>query len=195
MAPSEDLPTVTVDAAEQPASRRERRLEKLANSSNLSFTVEPAVRRLLERRARAEGMNLTHYMQKLVETHVIETAPADDALARRLAAKRQVIAQTVALATRMEAEGGFDENFILKVVQRAAQDPDFGAQYTIATTGGTEPDSRRAARARVSLNQQIGRVIKKAVGARSKRGASGKIVRAQVENELISTYTLLEKAA
>ena len=39
-----------------------------------------------------------------------------------------------------------------------------------------------------------GSLIKRAAGARSKRGDKGKIQRAQVQGELISSYTLLEKA-
>ena len=39
----------------------------------------------------------------------------------------------------------------------------------------------------------MGRLIKRAAGARSKRDEAGKIMRGQVTGELISTYTLLEK--
>jgi hypothetical protein len=38
-------------------------------------------------------------------------------------------------------------------------------------------------------------LIKRAAGARSKRDESGKIMRAQVQGEILSTYTLLDKAA
>ena len=127
------------DATDRVA-RRAKRLEKLAKASTVTFTMEPAVRQFMDKQAKAAGMNLTHYMQQLVETHVIQAAPADDALG-----------------------------------------------------GGAQAGSRAATRARVSLNQQIGRVIKKAVGARSKRNESGKIARAQVQDALISTYTLLDK--
>ena len=50
------------------------------------------------------------------------------------------------------------------------------------------------ARAQAPVHQQMGRLIKRAAGARSKRGDKGKIQRAQVQGELISSYTLLEKA-
>jgi hypothetical protein len=45
------------------------------------------------------------------------------------------------------------------------------------------------------LNQQLGRMIKRAVGAKSKKNEAGRIARAQVSGEAISTYTLLEKSA
>lgn len=177
------------------ATRRAKRLEKLAKASTVTFTMEPAVRHFMDAQAKAAGMNLTHYMQQLVETHVIQSAPSDDALALRLAAKRKVISDVVARAKAMDAAGKFEDHFILNVVQDIAKDTDFAAQYALASTGGAQAGSRAATRARVSLNQQIGRVIKKAVGARSKRNEGGKIARAQVQDALISTYTLLDKPA
>tara|TARA_R110000787_G_scaffold31798_2_gene84257 strand:+ start:1681 stop:1923 length:243 start_codon:yes stop_codon:yes gene_type:complete len=80
-------------------------------------------------------------------------------------------------------------------MKEAAEDPDFAAQYALGIGGKEAEGTRAAARARVSLNQQMGRLIKKAVGARSKRTEKGKIARAQVQGALITTYTLLEKAA
>ena len=180
------------DATDRVA-RRAKRLEKLAKASTVTFTMEPAVRQFMDKQAKAAGMNLTHYMQQLVETHVIQAPPADDALGQRLAAKRKVISDVVARAKAMDAAGKFEDHFILNVVQDIAKEDDFAAQYELASTGGAQAGSRAATRARVSLNQQIGRVIKKAVGARSKRNESGKIARAQVQDALISTYTLLDK--
>ncbi len=182
-------------AASERAERRERRLEKIAKASTVTFTLELPVRKFMDAQAKAAGMNMTHFMQMLVETHVIDTAEAGDPLALRLAAKRHVIARAVALATEMDAAGKFDENFILNVVKQAEKEDGFAAQYTLALGGEEAAGTRAGDRARVSMNQQIGRVIKKAVGARSKRTEKGKIARAQVQDAIISTYTLLEKAA
>ncbi|MBM1815379.1 hypothetical protein [Pseudosulfitobacter pseudonitzschiae] len=187
--------TETAAPAADRVARRAKRLEKLAKASTVTFTVEPSVRQFMDAQAKAAGMNLTHYMQQMVETHVIQSAPADDALGQRLAAKRKVISDVVARAKKMDEAGQFDDHFILKVVQDIAKDDDFAAQYELASTGGAQAGSRAASRARVSLNQQIGRVIKKAVGARSKRTEGGKIARAQVQDAMISTYTLLDKPA
>jgi len=78
------------------------------------------------------------------------------------------------------------------VVTEAAKDPGFVQRYQMATTGEGLPD-RVAQRARVSLNQQMGRLAKSAVRAKSKRNDSGKIMRAQTSDGLIATYTLLTK--
>ncbi len=185
---------IPVDKKERVALRASR-LEKIAKSSTVSFTLEPNVRRFMDAQAKEAGMNLTHFMQMLVETHVITAAPAADPLAMRLAAKRFVINHAVALAAKLDADGKFDDHFILNVVQQAAEDKEFAAQYALALGGEEAVGTRPAERARVSLNQQIGRLIKKAVGARSKRNEKGKIARAQVQGALVSTYTLLEKAA
>ncbi|KIN73134.1 hypothetical protein [Sulfitobacter guttiformis] len=173
------------------AGGRARRLEKIEKASTVTFMLELPVRKFMDAQAKAAGMNMTHYMQKLVETHVIATAPADDALALRLAAKRHVIDHTVALATKMDAEGKFNENFILTVVEEAQKDAEFKAQYEIAL--GEKDADGKANRGRASLNQQIGRMIKKSVGARGKRNPQGRVMRAQVQDAVIATYTLLEK--
>ncbi|WP_298857626.1 hypothetical protein [uncultured Sulfitobacter sp.] len=170
---------------------RARRLEKLEKASTVTFMLELPVRKFMDAQAKAAGMNMTHYMQKLVETHVIATAPKDDALALRLAAKRHVIDHTVALAKKLDEAGKFDENFILTVVKEAQKDANFKAQYETAL--GEMDEDGKSSRARVSLNQQIGRVIKKSVGARGKRNEQGRVVRAQVQDAVIATYTLLEK--
>ena len=179
--------------ATKKAGGRARRLEKIEKASTVTFTLELPVRKFMDAQAKAAGMNMTHYMQKLVETHVIEAAAADEPLARRLAAKRQVIDQAVALAAKLDAAGKFDENFILTVVNEAGKDAAFKAQYEVALGDQSEGNEAIVKRARVSLNQQIGRVIKKSVGARSKRNEQGQIARAQAADTFVATYTLLEK--
>lgn len=181
--------------AEDPKVIRARRMDAMAKASTVTFTLEPAVHRFMEAQAKAADMNLTHYMQKLVETHVIDAAAPNDPLALRLAGKRRVINHALETATRLDEAGKFDEHFILTVIKEASKDATFAEQYQQALGGADAAGSRAAERQRVSLNQQVGRVIKKAAGARSKRNESGKIARAQVSGEIISTYTLLEKPA
>jgi hypothetical protein len=182
-------------AADKKVSGRARKLEKIEKASTVTFTLELPVRRFMDAQAKAAGMNMTHYMQKLVETHVIEAGGADEPLSVRLAAKRQVIDRVVALATKMDVEGKFDENFIHTVVYEAGKDTDFNAHYEAALGVSEAEGDARVKRARVSLNQQIGRVIKKSVGARSKRNAQGQIARGQASDTFVATYTLLEKPA
>ncbi|KIN64029.1 hypothetical protein Z946_2913 [Sulfitobacter noctilucicola] len=177
------------------SAQRARRKEAVAKASTVTFTLEPTVKRAIAAQAKAAGMNVTHYLQMMVENHVIDHAAKGDPLATRLAAKRFVINHAVALAGSLYSAGKFDEHFILTVVREAEKSPEFSANYAEAVGGEDADGTRAAARARVSLNQQIGRVIKKAAGARSKRLASGKIARAQVTDAIVSTYTLLDKAA
>jgi hypothetical protein len=180
-------------AAEKKVSGRARKLEKIEKASTVTFTLELPVRKFMDAQAKAAGMNMTHYMQKLVETHVIETGGADEPLSLRLAAKRQVIDRVVALATKLDADGKFDEHFILAVVNEAGKDTDFKAQYEAALGVEASEGDVKVKRARVSLNQQIGRMIKKSVGARSKRNAQGQIARGQASDAFVATYTMLEK--
>ncbi len=186
---------VKTKAVDEASARRANRMEQIEKAINVSFTLELPVRRFIDAQAKAAGMNLNHYMQMLVENHVIDVAPADDALAMRLAAKREVINHTVALAGKMYEAGKFDDHFIVNVVKNASSDASFTKHYDIAIGGAEAKGSRASERSRISLNQQIGRVIKKAVGARSKRTEAGKIARGQAQDALITTYTLLEKAA
>lgn len=193
MGKMEKIKSPKAEAAPKRNVQKARRMEAMAKASTVTFTLEPAVQRFMDAQAKAADMNMTHYMQMLVENHVIESAAKTDPLAIRLAAKRYVINHAVKLAGEMDAAGKFDDHFILHVVQQAATSPEFTAQYALALGGKAAEGTRAAERARVSLNQQIGRVIKKAAGARSKRNEGGKIARATAQDAIIATYTLLEK--
>lgn len=176
------------------AERRRQKVQRLANASKVTFSLEPDVQAFFKTKAREAGMEVGHYMQKVVETHILDVADKDDPLATRLKAKRAVIDTAVKLAQDMDEDGGFDENFILSVMKKASKDAEFKKLYAKATQS-SDKEGKQATRATAPLNQQLGRLIKKAVGAKSKRNDAGKIARAQVTGEMISTYTLLEKAA
>jgi len=159
---------VKAGASDKKAGGRARKLEKIEKASTVTFTLELPVRKFMDAQAKAAGMNMTHYMQKLVETHVIEAGGAKEPLSVRLAAKRKVLDLVVALAIKLDKAGKFDEHFILTVVSEAGKDTKFKAQYE-AALGLEESDGEaKVKRARVSLNQQIGRMIKKSVGAKSR---------------------------
>lgn len=170
--------------------RRKARLKRMAEANKATVILETDVRKFVVAQAKAAGMDVNHYLQKVVENHVIAAAPAGDALAERLAAKRAVLDRAVELARQVDAEGGFDEDFILTVMRRAAGDSVFQAAYGKAV----DPDAK-GPRSGAALNQQLGRLIKRVAGAKSKRNDDGKIQRAQTQGELISTYTLLQRAA
>lgn len=174
------------------ASKRKRRLKRIAQATKVSFSLEPEVRELFADEAKKQGMELGHLMQKVLENHVLENTEPGNALAERLRAKRAVIDHTVELARVIDAAGQFDEHFILTVMRSASQDAAYAELYNIAI--GADADGK-SARSQAPLNQQLGRLIKKAVGARGKKSEAGRVVRAQVTGEVISTYTLLEKAA
>lgn len=182
--------TKTTETADIKAVRA-RRAARLAKASNVAFSLEPKVRARLVALAKENGVELGHYLQKILELHVVEQAAEGDALAERLSAKRAVIDQVIALAQKMDAGGKFDEHFVLNVMQTAASDPAFMALYTTAIGG----DDMKAVRAQGPLNQQLGRLIRKAVGAKGKRSAEGKVMRGQASGEIISAYTLLTKDA
>lgn len=176
------------------ATRRQKRLEKLSNANKVTFSLEPEVRSLIASEAKKAGLDEGHYLQRAIESHLLETAEPGDALAERLRAKRAVIEKTVALAKQLDAEGSFDEHFILTVMKTAIRDQEFAALYA-AAVGATANDAEAPEKAKMPLNQQLGRMIKRAVGAKSKKNETGRIARAQVTGEAISTYTLLEKSA
>ena len=176
--------------AEQIAKRKKKR-DRVAAANKITFNLETGVRKTIQKQAREAGMNVGPFIQKLVEAHVIGTATTGGPLAARLTAKRAVLDHAINLARKIDDDGGFDEHFILTVMRSAAQDPDFKAQYD-AALGGSDGTPKRSAR--VALNQQLGRLIKRAAGARSKRDAAGKIMRGQAQGEVLSSYTLLDKA-
>lgn len=175
------------------AQKRLAKRKRLAEANTVTFLLETEVRKFMTQAAKTAGMDLAPFLQKLAETYVIEQAPAGDPLVKRLAAKRAVLDRIVEIAREIDAEGGFDEHFILSVMKRAATDATFQAHYDNAVDADTA-DQRALARAKAPINQQMGRLIKRAAGAKSKRDESGKIQRAQVAGEVITTYTLLQRA-
>jgi hypothetical protein len=180
------------DAAITLADKRKAKRARLAEANKITFLLETEVRKFVTAEAKAAGMDIAPFMQKIVETHVLANAPKDSPLARRLAAKRAVLDHVVALAHQIDSDGGFDEHFILNVTKQASADAGFQSLYATAT-GADDADDKAAARGRAPINQQLGRLIKRAAGARSKRDTTGKIMRAQVQGELISAYTLLDR--
>lgn len=185
----------SAETGEKPtlAQKRALKRKRMVEQNTVTFLLDTEVRKFVGAAAKAAGMDIAPFMQKMAETYVIENAPAEDPMARRIAAKRAVLDRAVELAREVDAEGGFDENFILTVVRKASSEIEFVDNYEIAVDAKTA-DDRALARAQAPINQQMGRLIKRAAGARSKRDANGKIMRGQIQNELITTYTLLEKA-
>lgn len=175
--------------------KRAARLEKLKKADTINFAVDPGVRAYLTSTAKEQGLDLSHMMQKIVEGYVIDHAPKDSEMVKRLAAKRAVIDMAQKTATDLDKAGKFDDHFILNVIKTSSSEKAFVDAYTTATQA--EDDSNKAKvkarRARTTLNQQLGRVIKRTVGARSLRKAGGGIARSSATDALITTYTLLEK--
>ena len=171
------------------AEKKQRRAERQAKASNVAFSLEPKVRTRLAEEARKEGMELGNYLQKVLENHLLEIAPEGDPLAACIHAKRAVIDRVVTLAKDLDAQGRFDEHFILTVMKTAAADESFMARYATAI----DAEGKEADRTRQTLNQQLGRLIRKSVDAKALKTEADRVSRAQVSGEIISSYTLLTK--
>jgi len=174
------------------AQKRKDKRRKLTEANTVTFMMDTEVRKFMTAEAKAAGMDIAPFMQKLVETHVLAAAPSESPLAQRIAAKRAVLDRVVGLAKDVDETGGFDEHFILTVMKKAAAEEEFTANYDTAVDA-QNADERALARAKAPINQQMGRLIKRAAGAKGKRDEKGRIMRAQVTGEMISAYTLLEK--
>ncbi|WP_417719649.1 hypothetical protein [Salipiger sp.] len=173
------------------SDKKPSRAERLAMATNVAFSLEPKVRARFVAEAKAEGMELGHYLQKVLETHLLDKAPEGDELADRIRAKRYVIDRVVAIAKDLDGKGKFDEHFVLTVMKAAAADTAFMDKYHTAIGG----EGKDGARAQKPLNQQLGRLIRKSVGAKGIKTDAGRVARAQVTGEIISSYTLLSKLA
>lgn len=174
------------------AQKRAKKRKRLAEANTQTVILETDVRKFVAAEARLAGMDTVPYLQKIIENHVIQASGADDELGKRIMAKRAVLDRVVELAREMDAAGQFGPHFIMNVVRQASSEATFIDQYEIAI-GADGDNKQEIARAQIPINQQMGRLIKRASGARSKRDDTNKIQRAQVQGEIISTYTLLEK--
>lgn len=178
--------------APEPTAKATRK--KSAADSRVVLTLDPGVRKYLAAEARTAKMDVNQFVLKLVEDFVCDTAPEDMPMAQRIRARRGVIEHVIEEAKRIDAEGGFDEHFVLNVMKAAAENEDFRSLYDLAIAEGLQR-APKVERNRAALNQHLGRLIKGTVRALSLRNEAGRIQRAQVEGEIISSYTLLEKAA
>lgn len=187
MAPKTDIKTTD----ETPTDvKKQRRAVRIAKATNVAFSLEPAVRARFAADAKKEGMELGHFLQKVLENHLLETAEKGDVLAERIRAKRAVIDHTVELAQKLDTEGKFDENFVLTVMKAASSDEEFMMLYNTAI--GADADGKNG-KGQKALNQQLGRLIRKSVSAKGIKTDAGRVARAQVSGEVISSYTLLTK--
>lgn len=182
----------TTDQAAAKKAQRKKRMAKIAEAQKTTIILDADVRKACAAQAKAEGVEMVHFMQKAIETYLLDHGTLEGELKDRLEARRKVIDDTVALARKIDADGGFDEHFVLTVMKTAMKDKDFAKHYALAVGDAANDGS---APAKSPLNRQLGRLIKSAVGAKGKRGENGRPVRAQVSGEVISTYTLLEKAS
>lgn len=157
----------------------------------MAFSLEPAVRARFAAEAKTAGMELGHDLQKVLENHLLESAAGDDEPAARIRATRAVIDRIIELATGPDTGGQFDEHFVPTVMKAAAGDKGFMEDYQAAIAG----EGKKAAHAQKPLNQQLGRLIRKSVGAKGMRTEAGRVDRAQVTGEIITSYTLLTKQA
>ena len=189
---AQDISEETPEAGEMAAKRRKERRRRVLEANKVTLILDTGVRKFMTAQARAAGMDVSQFTKRVIEAHVVSNAPEGDPLAARLAAKQAVLDRAVAVAGRIDAEGGFDEHFVLNVLRTVSAEPGFQELYDKAVGAGDET-VKRPKGIRAALNQLLGRLIKRVAGARSKRDAAGKIQRAQVQGEILSTYTLLEK--
>ncbi|OWU84251.1 hypothetical protein ATO6_14560 [Oceanicola sp. 22II-s10i] len=156
--------------------------------------LETAVRVAARKAARDEGLEMNHFLQKAVESYLLAANAFEPELKDRITAKREIIDTAVAKAREIDAEGGFDEHFMLTVMRALTTDARTRSVYE-AAIGGAVDDT--AAPRRAGVNQQLARVIKAAVNAKAQRKGKGKgkgqLARVQVSGEVITSYTLLEK--
>lgn len=179
-------------AAKAANRNRPARKKAAAASGSAANFLEPEVRAACRKAAKDQGMEMNHFLQKAVETYMLVHGDLEPELRARISAKRQVIDGAVRTAREIDGTGGFDENFVLNVMKAVTTDPETGKLYETAI-GGKVTDEKAPRKS--SLNQQLGRVIKTAVGAKAKRNEAGRLARAQVAGEAITSYTLLEKTA
>ena len=88
MADPEEAPKTQAKAPNDvtKSSKRAARLEKQKKSGTRNFAFDPGVRASLIKSAKAQGLDLSHVMQKSVEGHIIHTAPKKSELSKPLSA-------------------------------------------------------------------------------------------------------------
>ena len=178
--------------AKQIAERRKKRRDKVIKANRVTLDLNPAVRRYLTAQAKAAGTTLSLFLNRLAEQHIVATAGDTDPLGQKLKGRHAVFDRIEKIARDMDGDGKFDEHFILTVMRAASTDVGFMAQYQ-AAAGGDTAEGEAEEKSKSALNQQLARVIQLAVQAKAKRGEDGKVVRADAEGALMTSYSLVER--
>lgn len=143
----------------------------------------------IEALAKSAGYETSAYIQMVLTRHVLDSGTLPDQAATRLAAREGVIAQFIALAQKLKADGRFDTHFQKTVFMEAMNDEKLRALYETAVGGDAFTDGLPG---KTPLNMYLGWYIKNAVGAEVQM-KDGKPARTSIRNAPIQSYTLLQE--
>lgn len=160
------------------------------DSLTLALRLDRQLFGWLETLARAEGLEPTAYVQRLIRLNVAQSGLMPDEHREQVLLTESLIARAVARAIALDGEGRFDAHFTLTVLDDLFGDPTFLADYERAIGG---PAMARGLPAKASLNMNLGWQIKSAVRAMPLLDDAGRPCRAQVRGRPIQSYTLLTR--
>jgi hypothetical protein len=157
----------------------------------MTIRLEAPVNAALARQAASAGQETADYVADLLAGAVIEdlkmTAPAE---AKRLQSELELKAKV-----RMDAldftKSGFDPDVTLKVFQRIRTDESRRDLYVRAIGGGLPDERGNQTKARI--NRNLGSMIKTVVGGVPEMTDDRNVVKVQVSNEYILSYTRLAR--
>jgi len=105
---------------------------------------------------------------------------------RRPALKRQLVDQVVEAARELCRTGRFDQSLTLQAIRMCKDDPEWLSGYTGFVGGGIY---ERGNHLKQTINREIGRSVRAAVGAEVVTDGNGRTARVNVDGEIIQGYT------
>ncbi len=160
------------------------------NAVKVSFRLDASVHDAIEKLAKQKSIETNAYIQRVLTLHATRSGVMEDAASERLELTEKIIEAAVQRARDLDADGKFDQHFILTVIRDIMGDPALRADYE-KVVGGDAYQSGLPGKS--PLNMYLGWYIKNAIGADPILDEGGKPRRAQVRGEPIQSYTLLKK--
>lgn len=167
----------------------------MSNSTTrkLSFRVQTIVYDALAEEARdlSPPLPVGDHILNVLSLAAINSGKMYDGDEKRLNAQMEILNFAGSAALEIVADDRFDEHLTLTVFQELMQDKDAKSIYETAIGGDAYEDGLPG---KTPLNMQIGWIIKNVTGASVQKTKDGKPKRANVRNEPIQSYTLLERS-
>ena len=155
---------------------------------NVNVSLSAEVHSALEQDARTANLRASDQAVRIVENHLIARGLLNEDVKAEIALARSLVDRAVEEALRIVEREGFRPSITFDAIQAVCRDASWLQDYS--TLIQDDPFKTGSPR-KQTINQNLGYFIKKAVGANSVVGPSGRPINTKVKGSIIQSYTPL----